>query len=85
MDPIHLETETSGPQIGGVESLHGTWFVFNKETGEEDENLSRKAEDDPLTGRTELTLLSPVSTIVLLSCVLSQLSLFYIKKYQVMQ
>ena len=54
-------------------------FIFNKDTTEE-ENLRRKAEDDPLTGWTELTLLSAVSAIVL-----SKLSMFYIKKYQAMQ
>ena len=70
---------------GDVGSRHDTLFIFNKETTE-DENLSRKAEDDPLTGWTELTLLSAVGAIVLCCWEwVSQLSMFYIKKYQVMQ
>ena len=66
-----------------MESLHGTCFIFNKESGEE-ENLSRKAEDDPLRGRTELNC-SLLSLLLCCCSVLPQLSMFYIKKYQVMQ
>ena len=41
MDPVHLETETSGPH----KQKH--LLVYFQQRGEE-ENLSRKAEDDPV-------------------------------------